>query len=74
MLKLQQIDCDCMSITFHRAGEQVIVAGSQVGKLLQVGIYSKEITIDGGIRFKTRITVTTKGRIAYVANGKVFIF
>ena len=60
-----------MSITFHRAGEQVIVAGSQVGKLLQVGIYSKdgefvhcvEIAIDGGIRFKTRITVTTKGRI-----------
>ena len=25
MLKLQQIDCDCMSITFHRAGEQVVV-------------------------------------------------
>ena len=82
MLKQQQIDCDCMSITFHRAGEQVVVAGSRVGKLLQVEIYSKdgefvqcvEIAIDGGIRFMTRITVTTKGRIACVANGKVLIF
>ena len=82
MLKQQQIDCDCMSITFHRAGEQVVVAGSRVGKLRQVEIYSKdgefvhcvEIAIDGGIRFMTRITVTTKGRIACVANGKVFIF
>ena len=81
MLKLQQIDCDCMSITFHRAGDQVIVAGTRVGKLLQVGkskdgefVHCVEIAIDGGIRFMTRITVTTKGRIAYVANGKVFIF
>ena len=67
-----------MSITFHRADDQVIVAGTRVGKLLQVGIYSKdgefvhcvEIAIDGGIRFMTRITVTTKGRIAYVAKGR----
>ena len=81
MLKLQQIDCDCMSITFHRAVKQVIVAGSQVGKL-QFEIYSKdgefvqcvEIATDGGIHFMTRITVTTKGRIAYVADDKVFIF
>ena len=82
MLKQQQIDCDGMNITFHRAGEQFVVSGTRVGRLLQVEIYSKdgefvhcaEIAIDGGIRFMTRITVTTKGRIAYVTNGKVFIF
>ena len=69
-------------LTFHRAGEQVVVAGIRVGKPLQVEIYSKdgefvycaEIAIDGGIRFVRGITMTTKGRIACVVNGKVIIF
>ena len=81
--KLQQIDYDYTSITFHRAGEQVVVAGTRVGELLQVEIYSKggefvhyaQIPIDDGIYFVKGITLTTKGRIAYVANWhKVFIF
>nr|XP_058964472.1 uncharacterized protein LOC131791168 [Pocillopora verrucosa] len=76
--KLQRIDYDDTRITFHRAGEQVVVAGIRVGKLLQVEIYSKdgefvycaEIAIDGGIRFVTGITMTTKGRIACVVDDK----
>ena len=80
--KLQQIDCAYTSITFHRAGEQVVVAGTQLGKLLQVEIYSKdgkfvhcaEIPMDDGIYFMKGITLTTNGRIACVVGGKVFIF
>ena len=80
--KLQQIDYGYTSITFHRAGEQVVVAGTRLGKLLQVEIYSKygkfvrcaEIAMDDGIYFVKGITLTTKGRIACVADGKVFIF
>nr|XP_058966278.1 uncharacterized protein LOC131792877 [Pocillopora verrucosa] len=80
--KLQQIDYDYTSITFHRAGEQVVVAGTRLGKLLQVEIYSKdgkfvhcaEIPMDDGIYFVKGITLTTKGRIACVVGGKVFIF
>ena len=80
--KLQQRDCDYSSITFHRAGEQVIAAGILARNLLQVEIYSKdgefvycaEIAIDGGIRFVTGITMTSKGRIACVVDYKVFIF
>ena len=80
--KLQRIDYDVTSITFHRAGEQVVVPGIRVGKPLQVEIYSKdgefvycaEIAIDGGIRFVRGITMTTKGRIACVVDDKVFIF
>ena len=80
--KLQRIDYDDTRITFHRAGEQVVVAGTRVGKPLQVEIYSKdgefvycaEIAIDGGIRFVTGITMTSKGRIACVVDCKVFIF
>ena len=80
--KLQRIDYDYKRITFHRAGEQVVVAGTREGKPLQLEIYSKdgefvyceEIAIDGGIRFVTGITMTTKGRIACVVNRKVFIF
>ena len=41
-LKLQRIDYDYRRITFHRAGEQVVVAGSRVDKLLQFEIYSKD--------------------------------
>ena len=81
-LKLQRIDYNDTSITFHRAGEQVVVAGTREGKLLQFEIYSKdgefvyfaEIAIDGGIRYVSGITMTTKGRIACVGNDKVFIF
>ena len=81
-LKLQRIDYEYTSITFHRVGEQVVVAGFRVGKPLQVEIYSKdgefvycaEIAIDGGIRFVRGITMTTKGRIACVVDDKVFIF
>ena len=80
--KLQRIDYDYTSITFHREGEQVVVAGTRKGKPLQVEIYSKdgefvycaEIAIDGGIRFVRGITMTTKGRIACVVDDKVFIF
>ena len=81
--KLQRIDYDYTSITFHRAGEQVVVAGTRVGKLLQVEIYSKDgefvhyaqIPVDDGIYFVKGITLTTEGRIACVANWqKVFIF
>ena len=80
--KLQRIDYYNTSITFHRADEQVVVAGTRVGKLLQFEIYSKdgefvycaEIAIDGGIRFVRGITMTTKGRIACVVDDKVFIF
>ena len=68
-------------LTFHRAGEQVAVAGIRVGKPLQVEIYSKdgefvycaEIAIDGEIGLGG-ITMTTKGRIACVVDDKVFIF
>ena len=80
--KLQRIDYDDTSITFHRAGEQVVVAGTRVGKLLRFEIYSKdgefvyceEIAMDGGVRFVTGIRMTTKGRIACVVNDKIFIF
>ena len=80
--KLQQIDCRYTSISFHRAGEQVVVTGTREGKPLQVEIYSKdgefvycaEIAIDGGIRFVRGITMTTKGRIACVVDDKVLIF
>ena len=80
--KLQRIDYYNTSITFHRADEQVVVAGTRVGKLLQFEIYSKdgefvycaEIAIDGWFRNVRKITLTTKGRIACVADGKVFIF
>ena len=80
--KLQQIDCRYTSISFHRAGEQVVVTGTREGKLLQFEIYSKdgefvycaEIAIDGGIRFVRGITMTTKGRIACVVDDKVLIF
>ena len=80
--KLQRIDYYNTSITFHRAGEQVVVAGTRLGKLLQVEIYSKdgkfvdcaEIPMDDGIYFVKGITLTTKGRIACVVGGKVFIF
>ena len=80
--KLQRIDYYNISITFHRAGEQVVVAGTRVGKLLQFEIYSKdgefvycaEIAIDGGIRLVKSITMTTKGRIACVVDDKVIIF
>ena len=80
--KLQRIDYDYRSITFHRVGEQVVVAGIREEKLLQFEIYSKdgefvycaEIAIDGGIIFVRGITMTTKGRIACVVDDKVFIF
>ena len=80
--KLQQIDCRYTSISFHRAGEQVVVTGTREGKLLQFEIYSKdgefvycaEIAIDGGIRFVGGITMTTKGCIACVVDDKVLIF
>ena len=80
--KLQRIDYDYRSITFHRAGEQVVVAGTREGKPLQFEIYSKdgefvycaEIAIDGGIDSVKGITMTTKGRIACVVDDKVFIF
>ena len=80
--KLQQIDCRYTSISFHRAGEQVVVTGTREGKPLQFEIYSKdgefvycaEIAIDGGIRFVRGITMTTKGRIACVVDDKVLIF
>ena len=80
--KLQQIACRYTSISFHRAGEQVVVTGTREGKPLQVEIYSKdgefvycaEIAIDGGIRFVRGITMTTKGRIACVVDDKVLIF
>ena len=80
--KLQQIDCHYRSISFHRAGEQVVVTGTREGKLLQFEIYSKdgefvycaEIAIDGGIRFVGGITMTTKGRIACLVDDKVIIF
>ena len=80
--KLQRIDYDYTSITFHRAGEQVVVASNREDKPLQVEIYSKdgefvycaEIAIDGGIRFVRGITMTTKGRIACVVDDKVIIF
>ena len=80
--KLQRIDYDYKRITFHREGEQVVVAGTREGKLLRFEISSKdgefvycaEIAIDGGIHFVRGITMTTKGRIACVADDKVFIF
>ena len=80
--KLQQRDCDYTSITFHRAGEQVVAAGILARNLLQVEIYSKdgefvycaEMAIDGWFRNLRKITLTTKGRIACVADGKVLIF
>ena len=80
--KLQQIDCHYTSISFHRAGEQVVVAGTRKGKLLQFEIYSKdgefvycaEIAIDGRIHFVRGIKMTTKGRIACFVGDKVIIF
>ena len=80
--KLQRIDYDYNRITFHRAGEQVVVAGTRKGKLLRFEISSKdgkfvycaEIAIDDGIRYVRGITMTTNGRIACVADDKVFIF
>ena len=59
-----------------------VVAGIRVGKPLQVEIYSKdgefvycaEIAIDGEILPMEGMTMTTKGRIACVVDGKVFIF
>ena len=80
--KLQRIDYYNTSITFHRADEQVVVAGTRVGKLLQFEIYSKdgefvycaEIAIDGVIRLVKSLTMTTKGRIACVVDDKVIIF
>ena len=79
--KLQRIDYNYRRITFHRAGEQVVVAGTREGKLLQFEIYSKdgefvycaEIAIDGEIGLGG-ITMTTKGRIACVVDDKVLIF
>ena len=66
--KLQRIDYDVTSITFHRAGEQVVVASIREGKPLQVEIYSKDgefvycakIAIDGEIFSVRGITMTTK--------------
>ena len=80
--KLQRIDYDYKRITFHRASEQVVVAGTRVDKLLQFEIYSKdgefvycaEIAIDGGISHVGGITMTTKGHIACVVDDKVIIF
>ena len=80
--KLERIDYNDTSITFHRAGEQVVVASAREGKPLQFEIYSKdgefvycaEIAIDGGISFVGGITMTTKGRIACVVDNKVLIF
>ena len=80
--KLQRIGYNYTRITFHRAGEQVVVAGTLAFKPLQFEIYSKdgefvycaEIAIDGGIRFVRGITMTTKGRIACVVDDKVLIF
>ena len=80
--KLQRIDYDYRSITFHRAGEQVVFAGTREGKPLQVEIYSKdgefvycaEIAIDSEILPMKGMTMTTKGRIACVGDDKVFIF
>ena len=80
--KLQRIDYDYKRITFHRTGEQLVVAGTRKGKLLRFEISSKdgefvycaEIAIDNGIRFVRGITMTTKGRIACVVDDKVIIF
>ena len=77
-----QIDYDYIGITFHRAGEQVVVAGNRLDKPQQVEIYSKdgefvycaEIAIDRGIHDMTTITVTTKGDMACISGNKVFIF
>ena len=77
-----QIDYDYIGITFHRAGEQVLVAGNRLDKPQQVEIYSKdgeflycaEIAIDRGIHDMTTITVTTKGHMACISGNKVFIF
>ena len=79
--KLQRIGYRT-SFTFHGAGEQIVVADGRAKELLQVEIYSKdgeflyceEIAIDGGIHFVKGITMTTKGRIACIAHGKVIIF
>ena len=81
-LKLQRIDYEHTSITFHRAGEQVVVAGCRGGKPLQFEIYSKdsefvycaEIAMDRWIDLVTGITITTKGHIACVVDDKVIIF
>ena len=81
--KLQQIDYNYTSISFHRAGEQVVVASTQEGKPPQVEIYSKDgefvhfaqIPFDDGIYFVKGIMFTTEGRIACVINwNKAFIF
>ncbi|PFX11416.1 Brain tumor protein, partial [Stylophora pistillata] len=70
--KLQRNDYNDTSITFHRTGEHVVIAGVREEKeLLQVEIYSKdgefvrsvEIQIDGSYSV-TGITVTTEGHIA----------
>ena len=81
-LQFLNFNCFYTSITFHREGEHVIVSGSRLGNLLQVKIYSRDgefvhsakIPIGKEIGFVTRITWTTKGRIACVGNSKVFIF
>ena len=80
--KLQRIGYRSSFQAFHRAGEQIVVAGTRKGKSLLVEIYSidgefvycSEIAIDSEILFVTGITMTTKGRIAGIVRGKVFIF
>lgn len=84
--KLQRNDCGYESITFHRTGEHVVIAGARERKeLLQVEMYSKdgefvssvEIQIDG-IYLVTGITETTEGRIAVIVQArkgpKVLVF
>ncbi|PFX27473.1 hypothetical protein AWC38_SpisGene7804 [Stylophora pistillata] len=83
--KLLRGDTSYKSITFHRAGEHVIVAGvrenkEEEKKLLQVEMYSKDgefvrsalIQTDDINGFEVRgITMTTEGRIAVVVGGYV---
>nr|XP_058964489.1 uncharacterized protein LOC131791181 [Pocillopora verrucosa] len=79
--KLHRIDYDYIRFTFHRAGEQVVVAGIRMGEPVQVVVYSNdgefvycaEIEIDK-FNLVREITMTTKGRIACVVNVKVIIF
>ncbi|XP_022778218.1 uncharacterized protein LOC111319740, partial [Stylophora pistillata] len=77
--KLQRNDYNDTSITFHRTGEHVVIAGVREEKeLLQVEIYSKdgefvrsvEIQIDGSYSV-TGITVTTEGHIAVAVGTKL---
>ena len=79
--KLQRIDYHDTSFTFHRAGEQVVVAGIRVGQPVQVVVYSNdgefvycaeiEINVINVVR---KITMTTKGRIACTLYKRVIIF